>query len=335
MISYFKRKLNPASYQGRNSRKQHFEGWYYKIVDKDGNNVFAIIPGIFRNKKQGHAFIQIFDGTHNKTHYIEYPLKDFSAAQNEFFIRIGSSQFSGTNMTLNIVSRELTMKGNLEFKNPVPWPVTFRAPGIMGWYSWVPFMECYHGVLSMDHVVRGLLRVNDQAIDFYKGRGYIEKDWGSSFPKAWIWLQSNHFNSPETSLTASLAIIPWIRSSFLGYIIGFWHNKKLYRFTTYTGAKLEKFKLDGMNVFFQIRQNNMLLEIEAKCDKGSLLHAPTIEGMTERITETLNARINVTFKKITDEENKILFSETGRFGGMEVAGDTNRLLEMFHKLSKH
>ncbi len=334
MTSFFKRKLNPACYQGLNSRKQHFEGWYYKIVDRDGDNVYAIIPGIFKSKKQGHAFIQIYDGKRNKTYYIDYPLESFSAAHNEFKINIGANQFTARNMSLDIVSRDLTIKGNLEFRNRVPWPVSITAPGIMGWYAWVPFMQCYHGVLSMDHVVRGLLRINDRAVDFYKGKGYTEKDWGKSFPKAWVWLQSNHFKSNKTSLTASIAIIPWVRSSFLGYIAGFWHKKRLYRFTTYTGAELLQFRIEGMHVFIQIQQNNLLLEIDAQGSEGSQLHAPTVEGMTERIVETLNARIKVTLKKVAEDQNKVIFSETGGFGGMEIAGDQNKMLEMYKKMHK-
>ena len=45
--------------------------------------------------------------------------------------------------------------------------------------------------------------VNDNNKPF-GGRGYIEKDWGQAFPRAWIWTQSNHFgaDAPGTSLTA-------------------------------------------------------------------------------------------------------------------------------------
>ena len=31
------------------------------------------------------------------------------------------------------------------------WPVKVTSPGAMGPYAFVPFMECYHGVVSMDH----------------------------------------------------------------------------------------------------------------------------------------------------------------------------------------
>lgn len=60
--------------------------------------------------------------------------------------------------------------------------MTVRSPGIMGWYAWVPTMECYHGVVSLDHAISGKLMIEDQAHDFNGGRGYIEKDWGKSFP---------------------------------------------------------------------------------------------------------------------------------------------------------
>ena len=44
-------------------------------------------------------------------------------------------------------------------------------------------MECYHGIVSMDHTVNGLIEINNEKIDFSEGRGYIEKDWGRSFPQ--------------------------------------------------------------------------------------------------------------------------------------------------------
>jgi hypothetical protein len=40
------------------------------------------------------------------------------------------------------------------------------------------------------------------------GRGYTEKDHGSSFPSLWIWLQTNSFpQNPGTSVFASVARI--------------------------------------------------------------------------------------------------------------------------------
>jgi hypothetical protein len=36
----------------------------------------------------------------------------------------------------------------------------------MGWYAWVPRMECYHGVLSFSHPLQGTLTLNGKVMDF-------------------------------------------------------------------------------------------------------------------------------------------------------------------------
>ena len=46
----------------------------------------------------------------------------------------------------------------------------------MGPFAFVPFMECYHGIVSMDHIIQGELEIDGVNIDFSNGRGYLEKD---------------------------------------------------------------------------------------------------------------------------------------------------------------
>jgi len=62
----------------------------------------------------------------------------------------------------------------------------------MGWYTWVPRMDCYHGLFSFSDSLQGTLTLKGKVMDFFGGRGYIEKDWGQSFPAAWVWLQNNY-----------------------------------------------------------------------------------------------------------------------------------------------
>ena len=47
----------------------------------------------------------------------------------------------------------------------------------MGYFAYIPKMECYHGIVSMNHMVNGVIRINDVDIDFNNGKGYVEKDW--------------------------------------------------------------------------------------------------------------------------------------------------------------
>jgi len=82
-------------------------------------------------------------------------------------------------------------------------------------------MECYHGILSMDHAIEEFVEAEGIRTDLRGGRGYIEKDWGASMPSSWIWMQTNHFDRVGVSLSGSIAKIPWLGNYFTGYIFGF------------------------------------------------------------------------------------------------------------------
>jgi tocopherol cyclase len=331
MIKYFQYKLNPSWYQGRESNSQHFEGWYFKIIDKDEDNLYVIIPGIFidRNNTDSHSFIQITDGMNDTVHYLKFPVQDFQAKADTFDIQINSNRFSADKLVLDVKNSSVEINGELNFKELTPWPKTLLNPGIMGWYTWVPFMECYHGIVSLDHEIQGSLLINKHNVNFTNGRGYTEKDWGKSFPAGWIWCQCNHFDSGRASFTGSIAIIPWIKKSFLGFIFGLWCKNRLYRFTTYTGAELVHLEIDEHRVCWVIKQKNLILEITANRSAGYFLKAPTVNGMTHNISETLKATIEIKLSSGSGHGNEIIFHETGRHGGLEIAGNMQHLLEMY------
>ena len=195
----------------------------------------------------------------------------------------------------------------------------------MGWYAWVPKMECYHGVLSMDHGLRGELEISSQVINFDEGRGYIEKDWGTSFPSGYVWFQSNHFDSPATSLTASVAVIPWLGSAFRGFIIGLWFQNKLHRFATYLGSKIESLEISDTQVHWVVSDHHHRLEMIATREEGGLLHEPTGKEMLQRVEETMLATADVTLFTL---DGVTIFHEVGRNLAMEVQGDISTLLTM-------
>ncbi len=71
----------------------------------------------------------------------------------------------------------------------------------------MPGMEYCHGAVSMDPRTTGVLKYISESVDFSEGKGYIEKDCGQSIPRAWVWMQSNHFDDKNISLKASIADI--------------------------------------------------------------------------------------------------------------------------------
>lgn len=328
LIKLIQTTLNPAGYHGTVKKPPFFEGWYFKLVSASGADRYAIIPGIFldKNPEESHAFLQVLDGSAGTVVYRSYPASEFHGSQSGFDIRVGPSRFTSTRISLDVDDPALRMRGELAFDPLIPWPVSLTSPGIMGWYAWVPRMECYHGVLGFDHGISGSLEINGCTVDFNGGRGYIEKDWGMSFPSAWVWFQSNHFEKPGTCITASVAVIPWGGSSFPGFIVGLFHAGRLYPFATYNGARSEKLKINDERVHWVLRRGRYRLEMNASRAGGGLLHAPTPTGMGRCIAETLNAVIDLRLTEIQPHGSRLVFAGSGRNAGLEAVGDLASLV---------
>ncbi len=333
MFDFFRSTLNPAAFHGQHAPSPFFEGWYFKLVSADERCCYSIIPGVFKgqDEKSSHSFVQVLNGISGESNYHAYPYNQFWAARGEFDVRIGPNRFTSDRIFLDIERPEQRIQGELNFLNLAPWPVTLTSPGIMGWYAWIPRMECYHGVVSLDHAIQGGLTIADSRTDFTHGRGYIEKDWGKSFPAAWIWFQSNHFDHPGISVTASVAIIPWLGHAFPGFIIGVLHHGKLYRFATYTGARIERLEMSDREIFWVVADRTQRLSMRAKRSQGGLIKAPTPTGMDRRIAETLTADVFIQLSLRKNGADEIIFSGTGRNAGLEAAGDLARMTGMLRK----
>ncbi len=312
--------FHPDQYQGWGKSKKYFEGWYYKVVNAEESIALALIPGIAMDAEgRKQAFIQVLDGKKRTADYFKFDVKEFRPKVGVFELAIAQNQFSNESIRLDLPS----VKGELFFSDRTAWPKTFFSPGIMGPYTFVPLMECYHGILSMDHRIDGKLLLNGETVDFANGRGYMEKDWGKSFPSAYFWMQTNHFSQPGISLKASVAKIPWMGNSFIGFIAGLWLHDRLIQFTTYNGSKLVQSIADQKVVKLVMENENFRLEICAHREKSTQLAAPILGLMDGRIEESMTSLIDV---QLFDRKNNILLlSDTGRNAGLEVAGTINEL----------
>ena len=153
---------NSHVYHGWGRSRKFFEGWYYKIVDNSQTNAFAIIPGIAMDENGNkQSFIQVLDGKNLKAEYFKFDSEEFKPTPKKHDLYIGENHFTKTTLSINLPG----LKGNLTFKNLFPWSNTFLSPGIMGPYSFVPFMECYHGIVSMNHDIEGSLFQNQKEME--------------------------------------------------------------------------------------------------------------------------------------------------------------------------
>ena len=312
--------FNAEQYHGWGKTSKYFEGWYYKVINAKEDKAFAFIPGIAMDENgEQQAFIQVLDGKKLTAIYHKFDARDFIPQPNKFQVQIAQNSFERSKIQLDLPE----LKGTLTFHNQRPWSNTWYSPNIMGPFSFVPFMQCYHGILSMDHSIKGSLNIKGEALDFSGGRGYMEKDWGRSFPSAYIWLQTNHFSEPNISLKSSIANIPWLGTSFIGYIAGVWLFDRLIEFTTYNFTKLRKCFADQQKVELVMENNQYRLEILAHREAATALASPIGGFMDGRIEESMTANIEV---QLYDKKSqKVLLEDTGRNAGLEVAGKVEEI----------
>lgn len=313
------KRNNDAIFQGGKKRKKYFEGWYFKLVSAE--DVFSIIPGIALGRgNESHAFIQLIEGKTGETHYYGFPTHAFRYDPEHFQVWIHDNYFSMTSVQVDFgQGANERFTASLRLIDPAKLP----GKGIMGPFRFVPFMECNHGLISMDHTIEGTASWQGREIDYNGGRGYTEKDWGHSFPKNWIWMQSNNFAEQGNSFMCSIATIPWLGGSFAGFLGFIRINGKAYRFATYTRAKVKDLSVDGEWVSFTIEQKKSFrIEVKAKRSRTGVLQAPVAGSMDRRIAESVDAEIAI---KFFNNDGELLYEGTGKHAGLEVVGDPKRL----------
>lgn len=147
---------HPELYQGSSRRRRYFEGWYWKHVTADLSESWSFIPGIARGERpgDGYSFVQAIEGATGRSWWFEYPLEAFSASTRKLVVEVGRNRFSEDGIRLELSGPDGSFEGEVAFTGITrprssPW-----APGVMGPYSFAPFMECSHGLVSLHTTLR-------------------------------------------------------------------------------------------------------------------------------------------------------------------------------------
>lgn len=290
-------------YHGMGKSKNYFEGWYLKHQNE--NETLAVIPGIQMDSfGKKSAFIQVIaDG---EAHYIPFAFSEFAASRERFGVKIGENLFGERGIRLHLNTKELSLHGTIRYGRLSPIQYD-----IMGPFRFVPFLECNHGVLSMSHTLTGRLWFQGKELDFTGGKGYLEKDWGSSFPRDYLWSQCNWLDEESCSVMVSAAHIPFLGTAFQGCISVICYEGKEYRLATYLGAKIVTMESDAL----MLRQGDYLLRVDRKGGTSHPLKAPSVGMMSRIIRESPSCTVRYRFAK----GNQLLFDLESDRAGFEFA----------------
>ena len=284
------------NFSGYHRSKSYFEGWYCKIQTNKEN--MAFIPAYhIDNKGNRSASLQIiFD---SNTYYYTFSSLQFFAASDRFAVYLDKSKFWDMGMHLDIEKPNLRLQADIHYGN-----LCKVNQDIMGPFSLFQNLECNHGVISMGHTVNGIIIINGKT-KIIHGMGYLEKDWGSSFPDTYFWTQCLFKNIGRGSIMVSIADIPIktrIKNNkifkFKGCICQICHRKKQYRMATYLGCKIVKY--NESEIIIKQGKKKLIIslypQIRSKDENiNGALRAPINGNMQRIIYESISTRVRYQF----------------------------------------
>lgn len=286
-------------------KKNYFEGYYQRLVDEDNNINYAFIFAITKNEEDPHAFIQVFDGTKNISKYYRYETSDFYYSKGTVFIKDNFLSLK----SLYIKTEDIEV--SVLFSELKELTSRFRNKSAMSFLLHFP-LECFQEVVIIDGLFNGEIITENEALHI-SGKTYLEKTYGSKFPKQWIWIQGNHFNK-DVSLSFSHGMIPFLKWKIKGFITILHYNDKEYRFATYNFSRMKIAKRTESQVEIVLKKRRYKLIIIAKLINPVELIGPNEEGkMDLQVFESINSLATLTFYK----GKKIIFDTMGRSVGFE------------------
>ena len=265
---------------GHRRKRGYFEGWYLKLFNE--KETLAFIPSYHADVNgKRYAMLQII-GTDKPLKFV-FDADELEAKEDEFRVRLPGCDFSCKGMRFSLECCGHSLNGGIVFDGVAP-----PKKDIMGFFAGFPFMQCKHGVLSMLHNVNGKIIVDGKVYDFDGAYGYMEKDFGSSFPSSYVWTQSS---DGKNSVMLSVARIPYLGATFTGCVAFVYVGGREYRLATYNGAKVMRNDAECV----AIGRFAEKLEIYPIRENAHALAAPESGSMSRTVYETAAAVVRCVF----------------------------------------
>lgn len=289
------------SFHGNHKKSHYFEGWYLKHQSEQG--MISFIPAVHIDEA-GHTTASIQIITEDNSYVVNYDGKDFFASKTRFYCRIGKSIFTSGGVYLDIKTSEISLCGKVKYGK-----LLSLTRDIMGPFRYLPFLQCNHGIVSLGHKITGSIKLDGEKLNMTQGIGYIEKDWGTSFPDSYVWSHCNWYENGICTIMLSIASIPIGGQSFTGCICSIYYGGEEYRLSTYQGVKIVKNTEEEIIVM----QDRKLLQITILEQSLQPLQAPSKGKMSRMIYEGLACLVRYRFWN----KDQLVFDKTSDQASLE------------------
>lgn len=261
-----------------------FEGWYFK--EQSAELTIAFIPEVSYDEKgtpSGSLQIVLPD----RSYYYTYKNPINMNLNRTMFIVMEKNVFTDACIHIDIEESDLKIKGDIYFDDAAG-----RAFNVMGPLSVFP-LPCKHGILSMEQRLSGSLEIDGKVYDFDGGKGYLETDYGKSFPERYMWSQCNWFGRTNCQIAVAAATIPLGPFPIMGTFACINYEGQRYKLATYKGAEVEKIGEKG----FKITQGPYIFEGRRQGGQAIELKSPEMGKMESATREYLACNMEYRLRK--------------------------------------
>ncbi|XP_061197047.1 uncharacterized protein LOC133205288 [Saccostrea echinata] len=339
-------------------RGPFFEGWYIRLIDSDNGNSIGLLFGqvlpdvsksvnnyppvlcsiLVRSCSVTGCKLFSHDATFNSSD-VKVRVKgkpvdknpDISSPAN--FTWLAKNSVSFVFFRSNVSSSSFRVKfGNVsldgELSSPIPWGPDGEGPE--GWVDKFPLpLHWFVYSLRSSIVSYKFKKGREIVFEGRHGTAHMEKNWGKSFPKAWIWsegISPNNVTYVVSGGHVQVGPIP-ITAHLLGYRNPLKNiSVDFHPYDSYISAKY-----DGCRGFINITARGPLhsVELYVTAELSSFsqcLYGPESQGFRPVCKETYDASATIYVYRLNILIDKQFLSSVAlEFGGENVCGGCTSL----------
>ena len=306
-------------FYGNLKKTDYFERWHVYLVDASKQHMLSIVLGVLLQGKEKYAFIQIGSNIPHLNRIVKYPIEAFSYTSDS--ITIENNVLSRDYIQLDLDEEKFQLNGKIIFSQGKQLETKFWRPGLMGPIKWLPFLNSYHEVLSLTHIIMGEINFNNKEISFDEGRGALDKDWGKSFPNVWFWMQCNHFQKHDAAMMVGVARMPIFLNYYTAFAMPFYFNDKTEIYANYTGAHIAKLYRYKGYIHLIITEKSKVIALKVFGKEDVPLIASPMGHLIRDVYECIDSKIEV---KVT-QGGRTVFEDIGECAHLKIGGNTSKL----------
>ncbi|WP_036485872.1 tocopherol cyclase family protein [Myxosarcina sp. GI1] len=189
-----------------------------------------------------------------------------------------------------------------------------------GWLSYLPVFEPGWQVLMAHGLATGWIDWQGQVYNFTDAPAYSEKNWGSSFPQKWFWINCNSFNNTnDLAVTAVGGIrdVLWWQEE-VG-LIGIHYQGQFYEFAP--GNSQISWQVQPWGKW-QIQTSNRDYQINLTGTTnlpGTFVRVPTAKGLVFNCRDTTKGKLTL---ELRSRYGKTIVMANSNLAGLEIGGSS-------------